>query len=230
MHLVLQVVTDEALNATVDDAVQTAREQATRKGIVFARRPARGHHVLLGRGRGAGAREGHARPAAATSSAQGWEIREPGEGRFLVQMTDAFVAPDPRARRCRRPSAPWSGASTSWGWRSRSSPTTATTGDQILVQLPGVTDPEQAKRVIKQTAQLTLKLVEDAGRQPRGAARRHAAARCPPNMEVVQGQGETPGQPRLLPGAPRGDHHRPRPEERARGRGREQPARRELLA
>src|SRR5207244_12499810 len=36
IHLVLQVVTDDALNATVDDAVQTARDQATRKGIVFA--------------------------------------------------------------------------------------------------------------------------------------------------------------------------------------------------
>ena len=33
IHLVLQVVVDDALNATVDDAVQTARDQATRKGI-----------------------------------------------------------------------------------------------------------------------------------------------------------------------------------------------------
>src|SRR5260221_11608764 len=35
MHLVLQVVVDDALNATIDDAVQTARDQATRKAIVF---------------------------------------------------------------------------------------------------------------------------------------------------------------------------------------------------
>src|SRR6267378_6428479 len=35
IHLVLQVVTDDALNATIDDAVQTVRDQATRKGIVF---------------------------------------------------------------------------------------------------------------------------------------------------------------------------------------------------
>ena len=33
---------------------------------------------------------------------------------------------------------------------------------QILVQLPGVTDVEQAKRVIKTTAQLALKIVEDS--------------------------------------------------------------------
>src|SRR5258705_11884119 len=35
IHLVLQVVTDEALAATIDAAVQTVRDQATRKGIVF---------------------------------------------------------------------------------------------------------------------------------------------------------------------------------------------------
>jgi preprotein translocase subunit SecD len=35
IHLVLQVVTDDALNATVDDAVQTTRDQLQRKGIVF---------------------------------------------------------------------------------------------------------------------------------------------------------------------------------------------------
>src|SRR5258706_6944545 len=35
MHLVLQVVVDDALNATIDDAVSTTRYQATRKGIVF---------------------------------------------------------------------------------------------------------------------------------------------------------------------------------------------------
>ena len=37
IHLVLQVVTDDALNATIDDAVQTARDQATRKGSSSAR-------------------------------------------------------------------------------------------------------------------------------------------------------------------------------------------------
>jgi preprotein translocase subunit SecD len=35
IHLVLQVMTDDALNATVDDAVQTARDQISRKGITF---------------------------------------------------------------------------------------------------------------------------------------------------------------------------------------------------
>ena len=36
IHLVLQVVVDDALNATVGDAVNTTRDQATRKGIQVA--------------------------------------------------------------------------------------------------------------------------------------------------------------------------------------------------
>src|SRR5688500_17794354 len=35
IHIVMQVVTDEALTAVVDDAVQMSREQATQKGITI---------------------------------------------------------------------------------------------------------------------------------------------------------------------------------------------------
>jgi preprotein translocase subunit SecD len=67
-------------------------------------------------------------------------------------------------------------------------------GDQILIQLPGVQDVESAKRVIKQTAQLQLKLVdEQAG--SREILLQKSAGQVPENKEVVQGQGETPGQP-----------------------------------
>src|SRR5687768_10321147 len=36
IHIVMQIVTDDALVAVVDDAVQTVREIATRKGITVA--------------------------------------------------------------------------------------------------------------------------------------------------------------------------------------------------
>ena len=61
IHLVLQVVVDDALNATVDDAVQTAREQAIAQGHHHRWRPAHLSHLVLG-GRGrARAGQGHAR-------------------------------------------------------------------------------------------------------------------------------------------------------------------------
>ena len=66
--------------------------------------------------------------------------------------------------------------------------------DQILVQLPGVTDVEQAKRVIKTTAQLSLKLVEDSAPSRETLLQTHGG-KVPANMEVVQGQGEEAGVP-----------------------------------
>ena len=55
MHLVLQVVIDDALNATIDDAVQTTRDQANRKGIVFAS-AARADHAPPSRWKGSSPR------------------------------------------------------------------------------------------------------------------------------------------------------------------------------
>ena len=85
------MVTDDALNATVDDAVQSARGQALAKGITFAgaqRVDTKSFSV-----------EG-VEPARVKDvrdilrdffRAPEWEVREPGEGRFLVQMTDLYV-------------------------------------------------------------------------------------------------------------------------------------------
>ena len=65
---------------------------------------------------------------------------------------------------------------------------TGSRGDQILVQLPGVTDVEQAKRVIKTTAQLSLKLVESSAAS-RSAARRPTGGKVPENHGGAVGAG-----------------------------------------
>ena len=67
-------------------------------------------------------------------------------------------------------------------------------GDQILVQLPGVTDVEQAKRVIKTTAQLSLKLVENSAASQETLLQA-TGGKVPETMEVVTGPSDTPGQP-----------------------------------
>ena len=59
--------------------------------------------------------------------------------------------------------------------------------DRILVQLPGVSDVEQAKRIIKSTAQLHLTLLEKGPFATRDAALQAYDNQLPPNLEVLPG-------------------------------------------
>ena len=191
IHLVLQVMTDDALVATVDDAVQSARGQGAAKGITFA---------------------GAQRVDAKSFSVDGveparvkdmrdllrdyfrspdWDVKEPGEGRFLVQMTDANV----RATKDRTVKEAIRTLERRVNQLGVAEPVIAEHGsnhDQILVQRPGVTDVEQAKRVIKSTAQLSLKIVEDSAPSLETLLAKHDG-KVPANMEVVPGRGEEAG-------------------------------------
>jgi preprotein translocase subunit SecD len=60
-------------------------------------------------------------------------------------------------------------------------------GDQILVQLPGVSDVERAKEIIRSTALLELKIVEDGPASSREALLATRGNVIPPDMEVVPG-------------------------------------------
>ena len=71
-------------------------------------------------------------------------------------------------------------------------------GDQILVELPGVSDVNRAKEIIRSTALLELKLVEDGPSPSREALLTSRNGVVPPDMEVVPGsesvsQGERAG-------------------------------------
>jgi preprotein translocase subunit SecD len=59
--------------------------------------------------------------------------------------------------------------------------------DQLLVQLPGMTDVERAKAVIQSTALLELKLVEDGPNPSKEALLQSRGGQVPANMEVLPG-------------------------------------------
>ena len=59
--------------------------------------------------------------------------------------------------------------------------------DQILVQLPGVTDVARAKEIIRNTAQLNLKIVEDGPSPTKEALLEKHAGKVPDDMEIVSG-------------------------------------------
>jgi preprotein translocase subunit SecD len=68
--------------------------------------------------------------------------------------------------------------------------------DQILVQLPGVTDVGRAKQIIRSTALLELKLVEQGPAETREALLKATNGAVPPGQEVVSGIGDAaaPGE------------------------------------
>ena len=68
-------------------------------------------------------------------------------------------------------------------------------GDQMLVQLPGISDVARAKDIIQSTALLELKLVEGGPASTREALLQPHSGQVPPDMEVVTGAaGPTSGE------------------------------------
>jgi preprotein translocase subunit SecD len=192
MHLVLQVVVDDALNATLDDGVQTVRDQLSRKGIAFtgAQRVDTTSFSLDGV---EPARVKDGRDILKDFFREGWEIREPGEGRFLVQLTAPHQA-QIKERTVKEAIKTLERRVNQLGVAEPVIAQHGNRGDQILVQLPGVTDVEQAKRILQKTAQLALKLVQDRAGS-REALVQASGGKVADHLEIVSGQGDEPGQP-----------------------------------
>jgi len=94
MHLVMQVVVDDAFKATIDDGIQSTRDELQRKGIVVGSvesQPAPSGSItsfLVSGIEPARVKDAQAWLRDRFRSAEGWEIKERGEGNFLVEMTD----------------------------------------------------------------------------------------------------------------------------------------------
>jgi preprotein translocase subunit SecD len=67
--------------------------------------------------------------------------------------------------------------------------------DQILVQMPGVTDVNRAKEIIRSTALLELKLVEQGPFADEAAARQAYGGTVPPDVQILPGRSEVGAQP-----------------------------------
>lgn len=189
IHLVLQVVTDDALNATIDDAVSTTRDQLQRKGIVFAGAQRVDSQSFSVDGVEP-ARVKDARDILKDFFRE-WETRESG-GRFTVKMTELYTRTI-RERTVKEAIKTLERRVNQLGVAEPIIAEHGNRGDQILVQLPGVTDPEAAKRVISTVAQLALKLVEDEAPSREALLSAHSG-RVPDNMEILEGIGDQAGQ------------------------------------
>ena len=186
----LQVVLDDALNATTDDAVNTTRDQATRKGIQVASVQRSSPTAFAVEGIEP-ARVKDMKDIVRDFFRTGWEVKDAGENRLSVEMTELYqrqlkeqTVQDAIRTLERRINA--------LGVAEPVIAATGNRGDQILVQLPGVTDLEQAKRVIKTTAQLSLRLVESSAASQETLLETKGG-KVPDNMEMLSGPSDTPG-------------------------------------
>ena len=66
------------------------------------------------------------------------------------------------------------------------------TGDQLLVQLPGVSDVARAKEIIRSTAQLQLKIVEAGPASSQEALLQQFGGKLPDDMTVITGAASGP--------------------------------------
>jgi preprotein translocase subunit SecD len=190
IHLVLEVVTDDALVATVDDAVQGVRDKLNHQGITFqkAERKTTTSFVVQGV---EPVRVKDARDVMKDLRGLGFDLKEPSEGTFELVLNEPTV----KAIQVRTVGEEIQTLERRVNVLGVAEPVIGeygSKGNQILVQLPGVTDVEEAKRVIRTTAQLSLKLVEDSN-VSRDALLQSVQGKVPDNMEVVTGTDERGG-------------------------------------
>jgi preprotein translocase subunit SecD len=190
VHLVLRVQTDDALRLETEQTMERLREQLTMRGVMVANLVASDptHFRVEGV---PGDQDAVFREAAADvqvtfdrSSAQNGAYTFTMKPNIQVQLREEAVvqARETIERRVNElgvtePSIAQQGAG----------------GDQILVQLPGVTDIERAKQIMGSPGLLELKIVEQGPSATREALLVNGQE--PPGMEIVPGVSGVPGDP-----------------------------------
>jgi preprotein translocase subunit SecD len=200
MHLVMQVVVDDAYKATIDDGVQATRDELQRKGIVVGSvesQPAPSGSIssfLVSGIEPARIKDAQAWLRDRFRSAEGWEIKERGEGNFLVEMTD-FLKNAVKLKTVQEVKKTLQRRVDQLGVAEPVIAEHGSNNDQILIQLPGVSDPEEAKRVIKKLAKLELSLVEGTPASSQETLLAPHNGKVPDNMRVFPGSGDQAGEP-----------------------------------
>jgi len=185
VHLVLQVNTDDALRLDTETTAESLRNELEKSGLtsatVEATSPTEFRVNGLQPGQDAVLRQ------AATALASGWD-RESGVGGGYVfrmrparqnQLRDESVrqAMDTIERRVNDLGVAEPVVARHGG----------TEGEQLLVQLPGISDVARAKEIIRSTAMLELKLVIQGPASTKEGLLAATGGQVPPHAEVLPG-------------------------------------------
>ena len=181
VHLVLRVQTDDALRVETDTTVERLRDTLTRAGVQYAKLESTSPTEFVV--------EGVSDDAAFRTAASDIEInyeRVAGAGGYTFRMRPN-VANQMRQDTVQQALETIERRVNELGVAE---PVIARYGgeDQILVQLPGVTEVERAKQIIRSTAQLRLTLVEQGPFPSREAALQAYGNALPSEMEILPGR------------------------------------------
>ena len=188
MHLVLEVQTGDAVASEVDKSMELAVERAREEGLtaVRAERGAGNSFVLRGVPADGDPAMGRIRQSYLGESAWNWQRRG---GDVVWELEPAEVA-RVRDQAVRQAKQTIDNRINQFGVAE---PLTARLGssDRILVQLPGVDDPERIRELIKNTAFLEFRITDHPAAGGSGLASRQAVldhynGRLPSNLEILE--------------------------------------------
>src|SRR6185436_540351 len=188
VHLVLRVQTDDALRLTTQQELERLREALKTRSIVVGNMdaPDTVHFTVQGvpPAQDAAFRE------AATEVAASFDRSAGTNGTYTFTMRPN-VQINLRAESVVQARQTIERRVNELGVTEPSIAQQGTGGDQILVQLPGVTDVNRAKEIIRSTGLLELKIVEQGPSPTKEALM--TGGQVPQGMELVPGAGGTPG-------------------------------------
>lgn len=191
-HLVLQVQVEDAINVTVDQALERLRDELRAKNIpaTVEKRSENGRIYLLIAGVPQ-ERSGDLQPLV-NEQFPDWDLsRRAGDplGRELVLKASA--AANTRNQALEQSISTIRNRIDQLGVTE---PTIAEYGQgnfELVVQLPGVDDPSRVKDIIQSTAMLTLKIVQEGPFSSRDAALASHGGVLPPDSELLPGRRES---------------------------------------
>ena len=191
VHMVLRVQTDDALQVETETAAEQLGEQLDLRGITVASVGAPDPTTIQIEGVPPD-RDAEFRQIAEDQLAASYD-REAGAGGMYTYRMRAPVETTLRDESVRQALQTIERRVNELGVAEPIVAPYSVGGHQILVQLPGVSDVARAKEIIRNTALLELKIVEDgpAFSQDELLAARNGV--IPPDMEVVSGVSETGG-------------------------------------
>ncbi len=182
VHLVLRVQTDDALRLQTESAMERLRETLTTAGVRFTRidSPDPTAYVVEGV-----PQDQDAQFRTAASDSQTDYDRSPGANGTYTFTMRPNVAVQLREEAVVQARETIMRRVNELGVTEPSISQQGENGDQILVQLPGVTDINRAKEIISSTGLLELKIVEQGPTSTREALMSNG--QVPDGMEIVPG-------------------------------------------